>query len=497
MRCLPSRWTPSLACPTDIGRSPTTVKAYCRDLKDYWKFPFRGLDWRGARLEDIREFVAWLQLPPAGRCAAVAVLSAASSHVDSSRVNRKLAAVSAFYARQARNGAGVGDLPAVGKTGGRGWWKPFLHHVSKGNERQQEPDHVRFLSGSDLQWQTAGRSVTSTAATTATRICRPEAHPPAAYEEVVAAARLGQARLAALNMEPSVTLQRPPADRAARAAQTSAYRARKPGARPVAPRPSGSSNPVSAPATTVSICWRCTGSMVEEEASRLVTRNGRHMTEIRDASVSWFPGELRDADGWPSRRCPPTGLAVASTVWQNPRMPPDRAAVTQAVVTDLDGTIVRPDETVSPATIDAIAGLRPAGVALIVATARSLAGLTVLGPLLAEVSVAVCCNGAIGLVPSTGEVLWQHWLDESAVVELADYLTTTWPEAGLGSYDGGSWLLSPGYYAARGRRPRGPQYVVPVAELRQRRASTLASAFRVGWSLSRVADAKSASGLGG
>jgi Cof subfamily protein (haloacid dehalogenase superfamily) len=154
-------------------------------------------------------------------------------------------------------------------------------------------------------------------------------------------------------------------------------------------------------------------------------------------------------------------------------MPPDVAGVIQAIVTDLDGTIVRPDETVSPATIDAVAALRAAGVPLIVATARSLAGLTVLGPLLAEVTVAVCCNGAIGLVPSTGEVLWQHWLDESVVVELADYLTTSWPEATLGSYDGGSWLLSPGYCAAQGQRPRGPQHVVPVAELCQRPASAL------------------------
>ena len=47
-------------------------------------------------------------------------------------VNRKLAAVSSFYAHQARNGAGPGDLLAAWRTGGRGGWKPFLHHVSKG-----------------------------------------------------------------------------------------------------------------------------------------------------------------------------------------------------------------------------------------------------------------------------------------------------------------------------------------------------------------------------
>ena len=122
-----------LAYLTDIGRSPNTVKAYAHDLKDYLAFiGFRGLDWREARLEDVGEFVAWLQLPPAGRSGEVAVLPSAAAEVTASTVNRKLAAVSAFYAHQARNGAGVGDLLAAWRTGSRGGWKPFLHHVSKG-----------------------------------------------------------------------------------------------------------------------------------------------------------------------------------------------------------------------------------------------------------------------------------------------------------------------------------------------------------------------------
>jgi integrase/recombinase XerD len=120
-----------LAYLTDIGRSPNTVKAYSHDLKDYWCFlGFRGLDWREARLEDIGEFVAWLQLPPAGRSGEVAVLPSVTAEVSASTVNRKLSAVGAFYAHQARNGADVGDLLAVWRTGGRGW-KPFLHHISK------------------------------------------------------------------------------------------------------------------------------------------------------------------------------------------------------------------------------------------------------------------------------------------------------------------------------------------------------------------------------
>jgi integrase/recombinase XerD len=122
-----------LAYLTDIGRSPNTVKAYAYDMKDLWQFlGFRGLDWREVRLEDVGEFVVWLQLPPAGRSGEVAVLPSAASPVGASTVNRKLAAVSAFYAHQARHGAEIGDLLAVWKTGGRGGWKPFLHHISKG-----------------------------------------------------------------------------------------------------------------------------------------------------------------------------------------------------------------------------------------------------------------------------------------------------------------------------------------------------------------------------
>ena len=74
-----------------------TVSADRNDIKDYWSFiGFRGLDWREARLEDIGAFVAWLQLPPAGRSGEVAVLPSATAEVSASTVNRKLAAVSAF-----------------------------------------------------------------------------------------------------------------------------------------------------------------------------------------------------------------------------------------------------------------------------------------------------------------------------------------------------------------------------------------------------------------
>jgi integrase/recombinase XerD len=122
-----------LAYLTAIERSPNTVKGYAHDLKDFWVFlACRGLDWREVRLEDIGEFVAWLRLPPSGRSGEVAVLPSVRSHVGAATVNRKLSALSAFYAYQARHGVDLGDLLVTWQPGRRSGWKPFLHHISKG-----------------------------------------------------------------------------------------------------------------------------------------------------------------------------------------------------------------------------------------------------------------------------------------------------------------------------------------------------------------------------
>lgn len=65
-----------LAYLTAIERSPNTIRTYAFDLKDYWVFlRLRGLDWREVRLEDLGEYVPWLQLLPAGRQGEVAVSS--------------------------------------------------------------------------------------------------------------------------------------------------------------------------------------------------------------------------------------------------------------------------------------------------------------------------------------------------------------------------------------------------------------------------------------
>ncbi|HUZ51654.1 MAG TPA: site-specific integrase [Streptosporangiaceae bacterium] len=132
-----------LAYLTDVGRSPNTVKAYAHDLKDFWEFlGFRGVDWREARLEDVGEFVAWLQLPPAGRSGAVAVLPSAAAQVTAATVNRKLAAVSAFYAHQAQRREGRRPPGRVeGRRAGRVEAVPASHQ--QGEAVSQAGDHAQ------------------------------------------------------------------------------------------------------------------------------------------------------------------------------------------------------------------------------------------------------------------------------------------------------------------------------------------------------------------
>lgn len=122
-----------------IERSPNTVKAYAHDLKDYFVFlGHRGVDWREVRLEDVGEFVAWLRLPPAGRAGEVAVLPSMQPQVGAATINRKLSAVNSFYQHHARHGVELGDLlVSWAGPGGRTSFKPFLHHVSKGQSQRR------------------------------------------------------------------------------------------------------------------------------------------------------------------------------------------------------------------------------------------------------------------------------------------------------------------------------------------------------------------------
>jgi hydroxymethylpyrimidine pyrophosphatase-like HAD family hydrolase len=145
----------------------------------------------------------------------------------------------------------------------------------------------------------------------------------------------------------------------------------------------------------------------------------------------------------------------------------------RAVVADLDGTLVRRDFSISEATIEALELLKESGIAVIVATARTPPGVEYLDSLARRVSFAVCCSGAIGWSPTEHLKLWQEMFDPATtrrVVELA-----TGCGAGVASFDGEIWRMTPEYERLSPGQPHGPTRVaVDPAELAESPCCTMA-----------------------
>jgi Cof subfamily protein (haloacid dehalogenase superfamily) len=149
--------------------------------------------------------------------------------------------------------------------------------------------------------------------------------------------------------------------------------------------------------------------------------------------------------------------------------------IIEAVVTDLDGTIVRADGTITDETLRAAKELSARGIPLVAATARTPAGIRALQPLHGLVTLAVCCTGAIGFDPHDEAFLWKHQLPRAAVADLVHRMSTQLAGVELSAYTGEMWLMTSGYQAIRGTRPRGPIAIVPMAEIAQVDACTVAA----------------------
>jgi Cof subfamily protein (haloacid dehalogenase superfamily) len=145
----------------------------------------------------------------------------------------------------------------------------------------------------------------------------------------------------------------------------------------------------------------------------------------------------------------------------------------RVVVTDLDGTVVQPDGTLSRATVDAASALQARGVPLIVATARTPAGMESIDHLARLTTVAVCCTGALGWSFATADRLWAHFLDAGTVGHIAD-VVSRFDHVGFASYDGASWRVTPEYVGFRGIRPRGPLEEVSLADIAAARSCGMA-----------------------
>lgn len=125
-----------LAFLTALERSPNTVRAYAQSLRLWLEFlAVRRVDWDRVVVDDVAMFVGWLRAPAAN----VVVLDAMAARRAPATVNRHLAGVFGFYDYQARSGLAVAAQLVTWRRVGRGSYKPFLHHVTKGRPVPTRP----------------------------------------------------------------------------------------------------------------------------------------------------------------------------------------------------------------------------------------------------------------------------------------------------------------------------------------------------------------------
>ena len=109
-----------------------------------------------------------------------------------------------------------------------------------------------------------------------------------------------------------------------------------------------------------------------------------------------------------------------------------RTARPRLVATDLDGTVVRSDGTVSARTVAAFARVEAAGGQVALVTGRPPRLMGGIGETFGHQGAAICSNGALILDLATGKVVEENPIAVPALVEAARRLRAAVPGIGLG-----------------------------------------------------------------
>ncbi|MGO3153223.1 MAG: HAD-IIB family hydrolase [Galactobacter sp.] len=115
------------------------------------------------------------------------------------------------------------------------------------------------------------------------------------------------------------------------------------------------------------------------------------------------------------------------------------------IATDLDGTILRPDGTVSEATRNAFRAAREAGVVVLPVTGRPTRWLGVIREGLGELGTVICSNGAILYDDPTSEVLESTVLDVDVLQQAQEVVRSIAPDAVFAAETVTGLHLEPGF----------------------------------------------------
>jgi hypothetical protein len=119
-----------------LERSPNTQRAYATSLRLWFEFlDAVDVDWADVVVDDVARFVSWLRAPAPN----VIVLDGGTARRSPATVNRHLTAVFGFYEHHARSGVKVAAGLVAWRRIGRGSYKPFLHHATRGRPIATRP----------------------------------------------------------------------------------------------------------------------------------------------------------------------------------------------------------------------------------------------------------------------------------------------------------------------------------------------------------------------
>jgi HAD superfamily hydrolase (TIGR01484 family) len=130
---------------------------------------------------------------------------------------------------------------------------------------------------------------------------------------------------------------------------------------------------------------------------------------------------------------------VGCSAWSGERLvflpvrhiPAPAHGVPRLVATDLDGTIVRRDGTISPRTVAAFALAERAGAKVVFVTGRPPRVMTPIAEAFGHRGMAICANGALTYDLSTGEVLAGRLIEPEHIAAAALALRKAIPGIGI------------------------------------------------------------------
>ena len=131
------------------------------------------------------------------------------------------------------------------------------------------------------------------------------------------------------------------------------------------------------------------------------------------------------------------------------------------VVSDLDGTLLRSDGSLSPTTMSVLGTLTGLGVPLVVATARTPRALQKVSGH-QRLGRVVCANGAIIWDAGRDEVVWESCFDPSALADAVHRLREALPGAGVALLSARTMFLDETYMELRRKRADGAEVFADI-----------------------------------